>query len=289
MTRELDYIVVGASGFIGDAIIRDLRRRKFNVQGFDSKSANLLEIDSLLKMMDGRLNNAILIYAAGYPRLVSDDLNAFDDNVKMVENMVQVSLELLPAQVIYLSSVEVYGEPGSEPITESTTTNPKRLYAIGKLTGEMLWNWWGRQTKRPVKLVRLPGVFGRNDRGLGFIGLAAQAIKQGEKITLNNMGEDVRDYVYVEDVSRAIVELSLLQDISTLVNVATGISYRTKEIVDTLCNTLGATDVTTDAAKDGELKDISRLYFDTHHFRKLLPEFKFTPLQSAILSYRVDD
>ncbi len=285
MQAKRRYIVLGGTGFIGSVIAKELIRRGHETLVIGSGDCDLLNVISTRNSLKNYLRGSNLIYAAGIPRLKDDNFDTFDANLKMVKNLTKLALTEPPNQVIYLSSVEVYGNPiGSIPITEVTVCNPDRLYAVGKISCEYLWTWWSNCVGKSLKIVRLPGVFGPGDNAQGLVGMVANAIKKGQRVILTNGGRDLRDYVFVDSVANAIVDLSTLGVRLLIINIASGINRSIMEIVNIMIEELGKCQLSI----NHELTDSYDLIFDVSKFETLLPEFKFLQFREAIKKYNLN-
>jgi len=283
MIARKTCVVFGATGFIGTAITRELIARGHDVMAYGSEACDLSDKSFVIPSLRGKLAGSCVIFAAGIPRQSADDMDAFQANVNMVSNLAEACASERPARVIYLSSVEVYGNTDVElPITESTCFRPERLYAVSKITGELLWEYWRNATAGELSIIRLPGVFGPGDEGKGFIGMLVKAIENGRSVSLSNLGRDLRDYVFVEDVARAVADLITDNNDSRLVvNLASGESRSIAEIAGMVCEELGYCRIVLDES-GGSNND---LVFDTRQLQAALPGFAFTPLQDAVKQY----
>lgn len=105
------------------------------------------------------------------------DLTPEDDSdIQMHRTIIDFAKEI-GAHVIYISSMAIH--------------EPDNLYAIQKLYGEVLFKDYG--------ILRLCNVFGEGGHGI------VELIKKGS-VKINGNGEQVRDFIHVEDVVDAIIK-----------------------------------------------------------------------------------
>lgn len=277
------FIVLGGSGLIGSAIAAHLGK----IPGSSAVTTRSSEVDLrkpgvFRSFLEGQPADAIVVYAAGIPRLAGNDLECLQDNLAMVYQVLEACRERPVARLLFLSSVEVYGNPRELPLHEESPLEPETLYGVGKIGAEHLVRRWHRQTGRPVTLVRLPGIYGPGDQGRGFPGAVVSAITGGRSFTLGGDPESLRDYVYVEDVARAAENFLRLDLPEVVVNLASGTSLSLETIWQTAVGVFGPGPCSRVRGTAGRVD----LVFDTRRLRALLPEFSPRGLEAGFRAYR---
>lgn len=97
---------------------------------------------------------------------------------------------------------------------EATHTEPRptSIYGATKLTQELILNAWALSFDVEVGLVRLQNVYGPGQSltnpYTGIVSLFARMAKAGRTIPLYEDGEIVRDFVFIDDVARAVVQVA---------------------------------------------------------------------------------
>ncbi len=112
--------------------------------------------------------------------------------------------------LVYASSSCVYGEAAETPISEKSIPHPLSPYGIEKLEGEweaqILWNIF----KVPSTTFRFFNVFGpRQDPSSPYSGVISvffDRLSNGKKLTIFGNGDQMRDFIYVKDVVRMLLE-----------------------------------------------------------------------------------
>ncbi len=116
-------------------------------------------------------------------------------------------------RLLYLSTFHVYGQPGSDPITEETVPRPADTYAFTHLAAEHFLLAEARLGAMAGLVFRLSNSYGCpadapvNQWGYAFLGFCDQAART-EQIVLTGSGQAHRDFISLGDVARA-VELAL--------------------------------------------------------------------------------
>jgi dTDP-L-rhamnose 4-epimerase len=97
----------------------------------------------------------------------------------------------------------------AEPVVESSSTDPRNVYAATKLHQEHLGAAFARQTGIPFVALRYHNVYGpRMPRDSPYAGVASifrSALERGDPVPVYEDGEQLRDFVHGRDVARANV------------------------------------------------------------------------------------
>ena len=122
----------------------------------------------------------------------------------MMKNIINVIMTTSIRNILYVSSDAIYSD-NKEPITEDSPKEPKSLHGIMHLTREIMLE---QLDKVNLSIVRPTLVYGYNDphNGYGpnkFVRLA----KDNKNITLFGKGEELRDHINIEDVTKIIIQI----------------------------------------------------------------------------------
>ena len=254
MTNQRAFIVGGA-GFIGSRLARDLIAQGREVVVFDRLSTgrkdllpngaalvqgDILDQAALLDAMRQSRPGVVFHLAALHfiPYCNAHPQETLRVNVEGTENVLRACAEIPPDRVVFASSAAVYGV-SDQAYSEDASLEPIDIYGISKVAAEMLVERFHRESDIPCTTVRLFNVYGPNDTVAHLMPeLVAQA-KRGGQVELGNL-EPRRDYVHVEDVSRAFQLVSQVDGEFGLFNVGTGVEYSVLELVETLSSITGA-------------------------------------------------
>ena len=130
-------------------------------------------------------------------------------------------------KIIFISSVEVYGQIPQNPILESSKINPRNLYGLAKYACEQMFRL--KVSSKKLLVLRLPGIYGYGDRFDSVIGKFINSSIKFKKIQINSTGKDKRDFLYADDFPRIINNL-LIDNASGVINVVSGKSRSIKYI-----------------------------------------------------------
>jgi UDP-glucose 4-epimerase len=149
-------------------------------------------------------------------------------------------------KVIFISSGgAIYGDGGTERLREDRAPAPRSPYAIHKLLGEHYLRFYASEHGLAWTALRYANVYGPRqnpDGEAGVVAIFVSRLLRNEVPTINAFPDEpegmARDYVYAEDVARANL-LALSAGAGEAVNIGTGRAVRTRELLATICRTMG--------------------------------------------------
>ena len=220
----MKILLTGGAGFIGSHVVDKYIEEGHEVVVVDNLStgfrsnlnpkARFYEAD----ICDGRLVDEI--FQRERPEVVNhhaaqmDVRRSVDDPVFDATTNIIGSLNLILSSVrhkirkfIYISTGgAVYGEPQYLPVDENHPVNPESQYGVSKHTVEHYLYLYRHQSGLTFTVLRYPNVYGPRQNPKGEAGVIAIFIGQmleGITPTIFGDGEQVRDYIHVDDVVRA--------------------------------------------------------------------------------------
>jgi nucleoside-diphosphate-sugar epimerase len=241
-------LVTGASGFLGSAIVRQLRAQRFRLRTSGRRILptenlpNYMALDLRLPSSAGKLVEGInvVIHAAGLAhqhtpgRSLSNEF--FRVNTAGTETMVRAAAAAGCRRFVLVSSVSVYGD-GSPTKTEIDPCFPTSPYAQSKLKAEQVATELAASFSMELIVLRMATLYGENDPG--NVGRLLQAIDRRRFFWIGS-GKNYKSLVHVQDAANACT-LAATRQPSTHVrtfNVAAQ-SCTMHAIVSTLACALG--------------------------------------------------
>jgi nucleoside-diphosphate-sugar epimerase len=165
---------------------------------------------------------------------------------------------LEPARMVFASSSSVYGDAAVEWTKPQTAKlDPKGLYAMSKMNGEMLIRQWAHESGASAVNLRFGNVIGPGCRGLiPYLVTHATRYPRAERpAQLRGRGALIRDYVpasYVTRVLTAAARIPMEPGASVSLNVGTGRGTTNREIAESVCALLAAEGLRLDVVYDDE-------------------------------------
>ena len=140
--------------------------------------------------------------------------------------------------MIFTSASSLIGEPKSFHVNENHPPKPKTAYGITKLTSEHYLHLYHELYDIDYTVFRFFNIYGPFQKN-GLIPSIFHKIKNNEPITIFGKGDQIRDYVYIEDIV-PFFEQAVSTDISKnkILNMGTGNGTTILEIVQNIANIL---------------------------------------------------
>ncbi|MFL1377181.1 MULTISPECIES: NAD-dependent epimerase/dehydratase family protein [unclassified Nocardiopsis] len=222
-------VVLGASGFIGSAVTRELARRPVRLRlvarrpvpvpghrtaDVETRTADLTEPGELARCVAGA--DAVLHLVAhlgggtGW-RIADGDDTAERVNVGLVRDLVEALRARRgsgPApQVVFSGTTTQVGPVDRVRLDGSEEDRPRSTYDRHKLAAEQALKAATAEGVLRGTALRLPTVFGHGPlstaRDRGVVSTMVRRALAGEPLTMWHDGSVLRDLVYVDDVARA--------------------------------------------------------------------------------------
>jgi len=271
-------IILGANGFMGGWLFKRFEDAKdYQVKGLTSRDCNLLSPDSLEHALADINQNDTIVMAAAITRLRANTFESMLANIQMIENLSRFLVKNPANQVVYLSSVDVYGclekknKKKNALINEFFELKPDDYYGTGKVVSELILENQVGEKGTAVSILRLPGVYGPGDRDESLIARFIKAVTEKGEVTIYGDGQDKRDYLYVEDVYEVTVQ-AIECRLDDTVNVVSAKSYSICEIVELIKSvTRCSCEVEFKKVMPSQDERIKNMQFDNSYLRKVLP------------------
>jgi len=249
-------IVTGGAGFIGSNLVDKLIDMGVEVHIIDDLStgfekninpkATFHKIDiSELDFRDSYKfkNTDIIFHCAALARVQPSIENPipFDKvNIGGTLRMLKLAHNLGVKRFVYSASSSAYGNATKFPTPEEHPTNPLSPYGLQKYVGEQYCKMFSQVYNLDTVSLRYFNVYGERMSLEGAYKLAipifANQMLNGKPLTINNDGEQRRDFTYVGDVVNAnILAATNPKDLKGEVfNIGNGNNYSVNELADML-------------------------------------------------------
>jgi len=237
MADPRKILILGHNGFIGSHLSSYLdRHASMEVVGRSLPSVDLTRQENCQQLSAHLDKDTVLIILAAVKRQFGDSLSVYMQNMEITRNIADL-IEANPVQrVIYFSSAAVYGEETENlDISEETEVNPTSFYGIAKYSSECVLRKICRESEVSLVCLRPPLIYGQGDQGrtYGPSGFSQSAM-EAEQITLWGDGNELREFIYIEDVCRIIERLVSRDTVPAVLNVASGNRYTFSDVIDVL-------------------------------------------------------
>ena len=301
---DAPVLVTGGAGFIGSHLVDALLAKGYAVRVLDDlstgKRSNLPLDNPRVELIVGDVADAALVtraakgcQAVAHLAAVASVQASVDDPVKTHQSNFIGTLNVCEAmrqagakRVIYASSAAVSGNNGEgEAISEDTPKSPLTPYASDKLSGEHYLNFYRRQHALEPVIFRFFNIFGpRQDPSSpysGVISIFAERAEKGLPIAVFGDGEQTRDFFYVGDLVKLLVQaLELPQAPEDAINVGLNQTTSLNQLLAALSDVIGQLPaVSYQAARPG---DIRHSRANNQRLREVLVLEEPTPLVEGL-------
>lgn len=245
MTKKI--LLTGGGGFLGTAMTEKLIQNNYDILALSRRKISISS--PRLKYIECDLSNSKMIKeihplisgiqyvihaAARMPqkREDKDILSFLNDNINATVNLLE-ALPLNIRQFVYCSSTDVYGVTYNLPVNESSLTEPNTYYGATKLAGEYLVKIYFQGKSTAVTILRFTQLYGPGEPEIKIIPRLIDSVLREKEISIRNHGLDVRDYLFVQDATAAIME-SLSKSLCGVFNVSSGRAVTIRRVIETL-------------------------------------------------------
>jgi dTDP-glucose 4,6-dehydratase len=275
-------LVTGAAGFIGSNFVRMIAANK--LQGISSVAVldkltyagveeNLLAAQDipnysftkgdicdsgLVTSMLAEVDTVINFAAESH---VDRSINGASDFVQTNIVGVQVLLDAIKAsgrkiRFLQVSTDEVYGSIESGSWTEDYPLQPNSPYSASKASGELLARSYNKTHGMDVVVTRCSNNYGTRHFPEKLIPLFITNLIEGKKVPVYGTGENVRDWLHVDDHCRGIYSVLMNGRSGEVYNIGGGRELTNNEITSLILEAMGADESSIEYVEDRKGHDL---------------------------------
>jgi UDP-glucose 4-epimerase len=263
-------VVIGAGGFVGGAILRQLAAAGIPALALTRREVDLLALGAaqclrnLLKPSD-----SVVFVSAVAPAKTSATLM---QNLRMAEAASDTFAAMPPAHLLYISSDAIYADDAN-PVIERSPAAPSTLHGMMHAARELMLK---SAAPTPFAALRPTLIYGAADphNGYGPNRFRRQA-QRGEPISIFGEGEERRDHVLVEDV--ALLARLILEHRSVgALNAVSGRSVSFREVAELVAAHFSPPARVISVPRSGPRPHLLHRHFDVTDLIASFPRFRPT-------------
>jgi dTDP-glucose 4,6-dehydratase len=207
---------------------------------------------------------------------------------------IQVLLDAIKAsgrqiRFLQVSTDEVYGSINEGSWTEEWPLQPNSPYSASKASGELLARSYNRTHGMDVVITRCSNNYGTHHFPEKLIPLFITNLIEGKKVPVYGTGENIRDWLHVDDHCRGIYSVLMNGRSGEVYNIGGGRELTNNEITSLILEAMGADETSIEYVEDRKGHDL-RYSVDWSKINRELgyePQVKFEDgLRETIHWYR---
>lgn len=259
MTNKV--LVTGGAGFIGHSFVKLCVSAGLHVSIIDKltyagdkirisnilNKVNFFEVDisnpGAIDEIFKEVNPRFVVHFAAESHVDRSIENAYpfmNSNVIGTQVLLDKAKKYGVEKFINISTDEVYGDLESTgEFFEYTEFSPNSPYSVSKAAADMLGNAYFRTFKMPVVTVRPSNNFGPYQFPEKLIPVVIIRALKNLSIPVYGRGDNIREWLYVEDSSKGIMEIMFNGKSGEAYNLGSGVEKTNIDIVKLILSRLG--------------------------------------------------
>jgi len=167
-----------------------------------------------------------------------------DTNIIGTINLLKLSVKYDVQMFHHISTDEVYGalELDEPPFTENSPYNPQNPYAASKAASDHFVMSYHNTYGLPVMITNCSNNYGPRQHREKLIPKTINNILEGKKIPIYSQGENIRDWIYVEDHCAGILGISYAGDVGEKYNIGGECEMTNLELVKMIIKLMNASE-----------------------------------------------
>ncbi|MEI7425087.1 MAG: NAD-dependent epimerase/dehydratase family protein [Candidatus Staskawiczbacteria bacterium] len=278
-------LILGGAGFIGSTLANKLNSLGYQVAVFDNLSTgDSKNLNQGIKFYLGDIsdeNKLRIVFEKERPDIVineaakvywkESDKNSILDvstNIIGTINLLKLCVEYKVGKFIFASTVSVYGGIGKKKVKENTVISlsdvPTGIFSYGatKYLAEKYINFFAKNYSLKYTILRYGHVYGPGQiNQKDGISIFIDKIINNDALPIIGSGNQIRDYVYVDDVVDATIKCIEVGE-NIILNITGGKPVNAKDLVNLFSKIVGKSltkeNIRTTNKDKGLFADVSR-------------------------------
>jgi len=275
-------LVTGGAGFIGSHLAKRLLDEEADVIALDNFSegkrhnipdgCNIIKGDIRDRKALNKVGSVDYLFNFGSPSSIilfnTAPVACVDTTICGFLNVLEWAEDVSVKKVVYPTSGSVYGNV-PVPQSEEAQVLPMNLYGISKLACEHIARLY--REKLQIVGLRIFAGYGPGEEHKGDfaspVTIFLNSMKKNERPVVYGNGTQSRDFVYIDDVVKAIMRAAE-RNVAGIINVGSGKACSFNEVIDCINQSLGRNIKPTYV--DKPVNYLEKTLADTRNMREML-------------------
>ena len=228
-----------------------------NLPNYQFKQGDIcdsIQVSHLISEVDAVLNFAAESHV---DRSISGAADFVQTNIVGVQVLLDaIKSSERKVRFLQVSTDEVYGSIDEGSWTEEWPLQPNSPYSASKASGELLARSYNRTHGTDVVITRCSNNYGTHHFPEKLIPLFITNLIEGKKIPVYGTGENVRDWLHVDDHCRGIYSVLMNGRSGGVYNIGGGRELTNNEITSLILDAMGADESSIEYVEDRKGHDL---------------------------------
>jgi len=206
-------------------------------------------------------------------RSIQDGYPFLRSNIEGTFTILEATRKIPQIRTLVVSTDEVYGSISTGEATEESKINSASVYSASKASADLLAiaNYLTHQ--QDIVITRCCNNYGPHQTAEKLIPLAITRLLAGLKVPIYGTGENIREWIYVSDHTRAIKKVLVQGKSGEIYNIGSGIRKSNIEIIEVIQKMLGLDNTSIEYVSDRKGHDFRYALAS----QKISSELNWTP------------
>ncbi|MDC0255798.1 GDP-L-fucose synthase [Bacteriovoracales bacterium] len=259
MNKNDKILILGGTGLVGSALVREFKRQNFNnILSPGREELDATDQKQVADYFTKEKPRTVICAAAKVGGIYANSNYPADfifNNLLIQGSVFKACFEFNVEKFLFLGSSCIYPKNCPQPIKEeyllqSPLEPTNEPYAIAKIAGLKLAESFKKQYNKNFFSVMPTNLYGENDNFHPQNGHVIPCLinrlykvmeKKEDKFVVWGTGNPLRDLLYVDDLAKACIFLLDLKEENPYhwINIGTGTDCSIKELAETIANVMG--------------------------------------------------
>lgn len=248
--------VAGETGMVGRAVIARLKSELCTIISAPHKDLNLTQQAETAAWLATHKPDVVILAAAkvgGIGANAAEPASFLHDNLAIAQNVIHGAYKAGVEKLVYLGSSCIYPKLAPQPIKEEALLtgaleSTNEAYAIAKIAGLKLCQFYRQQYGCDYISVMLTNLYGINDHfdpdkshviPSLILKIHQAKIENKDKVMLWGTGEPLREFLYVDDLSDALIHVLKHYSEASPINIGSGDEVSISDLACMIAKVIG--------------------------------------------------